>query len=95
MLFDALAKGIDADRMKGALYILWNKGIASYAIAGKKWSLMDENSGSRLSVLDPKDPAMYGKYLIALLESQHQEKVNVFQCALCVAATDPEHLSIT
>jgi proteasome activator subunit 4 len=27
ILFDALAKGNDPDRMKGALYVLWNKGI--------------------------------------------------------------------
>jgi hypothetical protein len=27
-LFGALAKGSDADRMKGALYVLWNKGIS-------------------------------------------------------------------
>lgn len=26
-LYDALGKGNDPDRMKGALYILWNKGI--------------------------------------------------------------------
>ncbi|KAF9056661.1 hypothetical protein BJ165DRAFT_1362353 [Panaeolus papilionaceus] len=32
-LFRALTKGNDPDRMKGALYILWNKGIAAYALA--------------------------------------------------------------
>ncbi|KDR84826.1 hypothetical protein GALMADRAFT_233236 [Galerina marginata CBS 339.88] len=32
-LFKALEKGNDPDRMKGALYILWNKGIAAYALA--------------------------------------------------------------
>ena len=26
-LFKALSKGNDPDRMKGALYVLWNKGI--------------------------------------------------------------------
>ena len=26
-VFEALAKGNDPDRMKGALYVLWNKGI--------------------------------------------------------------------
>ena len=26
-VFDALSKGSDPDRMKGALYILWSKGI--------------------------------------------------------------------
>ncbi|EMD41612.1 hypothetical protein CERSUDRAFT_110183 [Gelatoporia subvermispora B] len=32
-LFQALAKGTDPDRMKGALYVLWNKGTAAYALA--------------------------------------------------------------
>lgn len=32
VLFDALTKGSDPDRMKGALYVLWNKGIAAYAL---------------------------------------------------------------
>ncbi|KAI0961210.1 hypothetical protein AcV7_000369 [Taiwanofungus camphoratus] len=32
-LFRALAKGTDPDRMKGALYVLWNKGTAAYALA--------------------------------------------------------------
>ncbi|KAF5356022.1 hypothetical protein D9756_004202 [Leucocoprinus leucothites] len=31
-LYNALGKGNDPDRMKGALYILWNKGIAAYAL---------------------------------------------------------------
>ncbi|KAF8078288.1 hypothetical protein FPV67DRAFT_1663041 [Lyophyllum atratum] len=31
-LFNALGKGSDPDRMKGALYVLWNKGIAAYAL---------------------------------------------------------------
>lgn len=35
-IFDALAKGSDPDRMKGALYIMWSKGIAVYAIADPK-----------------------------------------------------------
>jgi hypothetical protein len=26
-VFDALVKGSDPDRMKGALYILWSKGL--------------------------------------------------------------------
>jgi hypothetical protein len=28
-LLDALAKGTDPDRMKGALYVLWNKGTGA------------------------------------------------------------------
>ncbi|KAF8807254.1 hypothetical protein BYT27DRAFT_7189352 [Phlegmacium glaucopus] len=31
-LYKALSKGNDPDRMKGALYVLWNKGIAAYAL---------------------------------------------------------------
>ncbi|KAI0067754.1 hypothetical protein BV25DRAFT_1834775 [Artomyces pyxidatus] len=52
-LYDALTKGTDPDRMKGALYILWNKGI------------------------DPKDPTLYGRYLLALLDCQHEEKPSI------------------
>ncbi|KAI0275116.1 hypothetical protein BC834DRAFT_851157 [Gloeopeniophorella convolvens] len=66
-VFDALAKGTDPDRMKGALYILWNKGIAVYAIA------------------DPKDPELYGRYLLALLECQHQEKPSIQKLVNSVA----------
>lgn len=32
-LFQALGKGEDADRMKGALYVLWNKGISKLVFA--------------------------------------------------------------
>ncbi|GJE87739.1 proteasome-substrate-size regulator, mid region domain-containing protein [Phanerochaete sordida] len=55
-LFQALGKGEDADRMKGALYVLWNKGITSYALA---------------------DPHFHGRYMVSLLECQHQEKPSV------------------
>lgn len=33
LLYDALGKGDDPDRMKGALYILWNKGIGKCGYA--------------------------------------------------------------
>ncbi|CAA7258771.1 unnamed protein product [Cyclocybe aegerita] len=36
-LFKALEKGNDPDRIKGALYILWNKGIAAYALADQAY----------------------------------------------------------
>ncbi|KAL4264291.1 BLM10 family protein [Pleurotus pulmonarius] len=36
-LFNALAKGNDPDRMKGALYVLGNKGIAAYSLADYKY----------------------------------------------------------
>ena len=29
-MFDALSKGNDPDRMKGALYVLWNKSTGTY-----------------------------------------------------------------
>ncbi|KAH9937428.1 ARM repeat-containing protein [Fomitopsis serialis] len=45
--FGALAKGTDPDRMKGALHVLWNKGIASYALAD-----IDHFGQYLLSVLD-------------------------------------------
>ncbi|KAH9947705.1 ARM repeat-containing protein [Amylocystis lapponica] len=52
-MFKSLAKGTDPDRMKGALYVLWNKGTAAYALA---------------------DMNFHGKYLLSLLDCQHQEK---------------------
>ncbi|KAF8274047.1 hypothetical protein EI94DRAFT_1714621 [Lactarius quietus] len=66
-VYDALAKGSDPDRMKGALYMMWSKGIAVYAIA------------------DPKDPDLYGRYLLALLECQHQEKPSIQKLVSSVA----------
>ena len=38
MLLRALEKGTDPDRMKGALYVLWNKGI------GKRLIILHKNS---------------------------------------------------
>ncbi|KAJ2928817.1 hypothetical protein H1R20_g8194, partial [Candolleomyces eurysporus] len=35
-VFDALGKGNDPDSMKGALYVLWNKGTAAYALADQE-----------------------------------------------------------
>ncbi|ETW87560.1 hypothetical protein HETIRDRAFT_469691 [Heterobasidion irregulare TC 32-1] len=58
-LYNSLARGTDPDRMKGALYILYDKEIATYAIA------------------DPKTPNLYGRYLIALLNCQHEEKPSI------------------
>ncbi|KAF9568547.1 hypothetical protein CPC08DRAFT_654918 [Agrocybe pediades] len=36
-IFKALERGNDPDRMKGALYILWNKGIAAYALSDQNF----------------------------------------------------------
>ncbi|KAF8587289.1 ARM repeat-containing protein [Ramaria rubella] len=55
-LFDALGKGSDPDRMKGALYLLSNKATASYALADRQYA---------------------GKYLLSLLNCQHQEKPSI------------------
>ncbi|KAI0322307.1 hypothetical protein OF83DRAFT_1161297 [Amylostereum chailletii] len=65
-LFNALSRGVDPDRMKGALYILWNKGIGQCSI-------------------HPKDPQLYGQYLMAVLECQHQEKPSIQQLVNNVA----------
>lgn len=29
-MYRALNRGVDADQMKGALYVLWNKGIGEF-----------------------------------------------------------------
>ncbi|EPQ60983.1 hypothetical protein GLOTRDRAFT_53630 [Gloeophyllum trabeum ATCC 11539] len=71
-LFGALTRGNDPDRMKGALYVLWNKGIASYALA---------------------DRMFHGKYLVALLECQHQEKPSIQQLVASLAHDSLVHLS--
>lgn len=55
-LFEALSRGTNPDRMKGALYVLWNKGTAAYALA---------------------DTRSHGRYLVSLLECQHQEKPSI------------------
>ncbi|EGO02735.1 hypothetical protein SERLA73DRAFT_102663 [Serpula lacrymans var. lacrymans S7.3] len=52
-LLQALTKGNDPDRMKGALYVLNNKGTATYALS---------------------DQTFHGRYLLSLLECQHEEK---------------------
>ncbi|VDB99350.1 unnamed protein product [Peniophora sp. CBMAI 1063] len=36
IMYSALARGTDPDRMKGALYVILNKGFATYAIADSK-----------------------------------------------------------
>ncbi|KDQ54780.1 hypothetical protein JAAARDRAFT_134622 [Jaapia argillacea MUCL 33604] len=71
-LFDALVKGTDPDRMKGALYLLWNKGTAAYALA---------------------DQTYHGRYLLSLLECQHQEKPSVQKLVGSLAHDCLAHLS--
>ncbi|KAA1468528.1 hypothetical protein DENSPDRAFT_833844 [Dentipellis sp. KUC8613] len=74
-VFNALAKGTDPDRMKGALYILCNKGLVTYAIS------------------DPKDPMLYGRYLVHLLQCQHQEKPSIQKLVNSVAHESAVHLA--
>ncbi|KAL1709113.1 hypothetical protein EV121DRAFT_267575 [Schizophyllum commune] len=52
-LFDALGRGNDPDRMKGALYSLSNKSTAAFAFI---------------------DPVYYPKFILSLLDCQHEEK---------------------
>ncbi|KAN0100847.1 hypothetical protein V8E55_000831, partial [Tylopilus felleus] len=56
-MFDSLSKGNNPDRMKGALYVLGNKGMStSHMLA---------------------DQTLQRRYLLSLLESQHEEKPSV------------------
>ncbi|KAL0950801.1 hypothetical protein HGRIS_007566 [Hohenbuehelia grisea] len=70
--FDALAKGNDPDRMKGALYVLGNKGTMAYALA---------------------DQLAHGRYLLSLLECQHEEKPSVQKLVNKTAQDVLEHLT--
>ena len=51
-LLQALSKGADPDRMKGALYVLWNKGIGE---------LLLDHSHSQMAHLFPASYAAAGK----------------------------------
>lgn len=72
ILFGALAKGNDPDRMKGALYVLWNKGIAAYALA---------------------DQGFHSRYLLSLLNCQHEEKPSVQKLVNTLASDCIGHLN--
>lgn len=56
-LFRALDKKSDADRMKGALYVMWNKGTAAYALAG--------NIVSSLSIFLPSTELPFDRHQLA------------------------------
>ncbi|KIY51336.1 hypothetical protein FISHEDRAFT_37321 [Fistulina hepatica ATCC 64428] len=64
-IFEALVKGNDPDRMKGALYMLGNKGTSKIAIF--------------------VDPLFHEKYLVSLLECQHEEKPSIQKLVNSVA----------
>ncbi|KAF9459432.1 hypothetical protein BDZ94DRAFT_1312356 [Collybia nuda] len=72
VLFDALSKGNDPDRMKGALYVLWNKGTAAYALG---------------------DIGFHNRYLLSLLESQHEEKPSIQKLVNNLAQDCQTHLN--
>jgi proteasome activator subunit 4 len=71
IMFDALSKGNDADRIKGALYVLSNKGTAGYALA---------------------DCNHHGRYLISILECQHEEKPSIQKLVNSLAQDCLAHL---
>ncbi|KAF5377581.1 hypothetical protein D9615_005140 [Tricholomella constricta] len=72
VLFDALGKGSEPDRMKGALYVLWNKGIAAYALG---------------------DLGFHGRYLLSLLNCQHEEKPSIQKLVNTLAQDCLGHLT--
>ncbi|KAG6910583.1 hypothetical protein DXG01_009534 [Tephrocybe rancida] len=72
-LFDALGKGSDPDRMKGALYVLWNKGIGGHNFtSGVHCFLTFSQAAYALG-----DPGFHHRYLLSLLNCQHEEKPSV------------------
>ncbi|KAL1690120.1 hypothetical protein GGG16DRAFT_125867 [Schizophyllum commune] len=64
-LFDALGRGNDPDRMKGALYSLSNKSTAAFAFI---------------------DPVYYPKFILSLLDCQHEEKPSVQKLVTQIAS---------
>ncbi|KAG5648210.1 hypothetical protein DXG03_006165 [Asterophora parasitica] len=72
VLFDALGKGSDPDRMKGALYVLGNKGIAAYAL---------------------NDPGFHERYLLSILNCQHEEKPSIQKLVNTIATDCLSHLT--
>ncbi|THV06075.1 hypothetical protein K435DRAFT_712109 [Dendrothele bispora CBS 962.96] len=72
VLLGALSKGNDPDRMKGALYVLSHKGIMSYALVGKY------SFHRKLRCTDHRlDQGLHQRFLLAILESQHEEKPSI------------------
>ncbi|KAG6869165.1 hypothetical protein C0993_012264 [Termitomyces sp. T159_Od127] len=71
-IFDALGKGSDPDRMKGALYLLWNKGTAAYALG---------------------DLGFHHRYLLSLLDCQHEEKPSIQKLVNNISGDCLAHLS--
>ena len=82
-LLDALKKGNDPDRMKGALYMLWNKGIATCALTGIHCLFTSNSSIFNVS----SGPDSYGQYLLSLLDCQHEEKVKYSRHLVWVFST--------
>ncbi|KAJ3576133.1 hypothetical protein NP233_g629 [Leucocoprinus birnbaumii] len=73
-LYKALGKGNDPDRMKGALYILWNKGIAAYALTDQ--GLHSRYLLSLLGCQDEEKPSI--QKLVASVASDCIGMINEF-----------------
>lgn len=73
-LCDSLTAGTDPDRMKGALYMLWDNAFANYALAGMPARPHEIRPATDSSV----DVHISNQYLTRLLDCQHQEKVTRF-----------------
>jgi proteasome activator subunit 4 len=88
-MFDALAKGSDPDRMKGALYVLYSKGtgkLFDFTLVDLPLTLLQPpmrflvwfgpfTLKKLVSHVHP-DHTFRDRYLMSLLECQHQEKVS-------------------
>jgi proteasome activator subunit 4 len=91
-MFDALAEGSDPDRMKGALYVLWGKGTGKSPVPDTERLQLTERRAAAYAFADHNSR---GRYLTALLECQHQEKVGSLAVChvladVCCVAVDPE-----
>ncbi|KAG1755009.1 uncharacterized protein EDB91DRAFT_1096702 [Suillus paluster] len=71
-IFNALSKGNDPDRIKGALYVLGHKGTAALTMS---------------------EPTLRRQYLVALLESQHEEKPSIQKLVTTFSTDCLIHLS--
>ncbi|KAK7058314.1 Proteasome activator BLM10 [Paramarasmius palmivorus] len=80
MLLQALTKGNDPDRMKGALYVLSNKGISSSTFVFSAVLIPDLDMG------------FHQQYLVSLLGCQHEEKPSIQKLVNTTAQECYNHL---
>ena len=90
-MYDALGKGDDPDRMKGALYILWNKGIGKCGCANHDnvtksflhtaayalTGMFLLSDGYNVLTIILIDQSLHSRYLLSLLGCQDEEKVRL------------------